>query len=393
MAGRCRGRRAVGVGRTMSLFAVLTLLAQCGGARATPVEELLPVPAPPGQGDRAAGGPWTRADGNPIINVDRLPAGLPSDVARKSNMIWNDPSVLLEDGGYSMWASAGFGGPNGVAIYKLRSSDGLDWTVENGGRPVLEPGSNNQFDSLGVETPVVLKVGDTYHMYYSAYPHGKIPLVTLAHAVSSDGVRWEKRGELTSITGVVDRQNGNPWGWLGRGEPAAVYHEGTFYLYFTDVKCRQSNCRGTPAPIRGISLATSTNGHDFTQQGSEPIIMPSSSYPPSEGWEGYSTPWVLVADGKFELFCDVFRSIDGESLQTSLVRMQSDDGVRFTEVDAHLMVAGQESWAAMSVRSPSVVIDAGVWRMWYAGDNFDPRRNRPASGRLQAGIGTATLRD
>jgi predicted GH43/DUF377 family glycosyl hydrolase len=280
-----------------------------------------------------------------------------------------------------------------VAIYKLRSTDGVQWTVDNGGRPVLEPGGRNDFDSLGVETPMVLKVDSTYHMYYSAYPHGKIPLVTLAHAVSSDGVRWEKRGELTSLTSGVGRQDDNSWGWLGRGEPAAVYHEGTFYLYFTDVKCRQANCRGTPAPIRGISLATSINGHDFTQQGSEPIVLPSASYPPSEGWEGYSTPWVLVVDGRFELFCDVFRSLDGESLQTSIVHLRSDDGTTFGEVAAHVLAAGQAPWSAMSIRSPSVIVDDGIWRMWYAGDNYDPGRDRPASGELRAGIGMATLRD
>jgi hypothetical protein len=120
--------------------------------------------------------------------------------------------------------------------------------------------------------------------------------------------------------------------------------------------------------------------------------MPSASYAATAGWEGYSTPWVLVADGRFELFCDVFRSLGKQSIQTSLVHMRSDDGVRFTEVEADLLTAGREPWAEVSIRSPSVVVSNGVWRMWYAGDNYDPERNKPRGSKIQAGIGVATLR-
>ena len=306
--------------------------------------------------------------------------------------IWNDPSVMREGDGYTMWASKGVGGPKDVAIYKLRSRDGETWEVENDGRPVLEPGAKRDFDSLGVETPVVIKVGDTYHMYYSAYPHGKVPLVTMGHAISSDGTRWKKLGELTSITKPVGQHKGNPWGRLARGEPAVVHHDGTFRLYFTDVKCRQENCKGSPAVIRGISLATSRDGHNFEQQGSEPILLPTASYPASQGWEGYSTPWVVLNDGKFELFCDVFRSIGKQSIQTSITHLTSNDGVKFNEVAAHILTEGGDEWTAVSVRSPSVIIENGVWRMWYAGDNYDPARNKPRGSRIDAGIGLMTIR-
>ena len=125
--------------------------------------------------------------------------------------------MLSEGNGYSMWASVGHGGPKGVAVYKLHSRDGENWEVQNDARPVLEPGGKKDFDSMGIETPVVIKAGDRYHMYYSAYPHGKIPLVTMGHAVSPDGVRWTKQGELTSLSKPVGQNKGNPWGRLGRG--------------------------------------------------------------------------------------------------------------------------------------------------------------------------------
>jgi hypothetical protein len=337
-------------------------------------------------GGRATGrGVFSR--GQQVIGMHRAPKGIRDN----RSSIWNDPSVMRERDRYSMWASKGIGGPKDVAIYKLSSPDGENWQVENDGRPVLEPGGTRDFDSLGVETPMVIKVGDMYHMYYSAYPHGKVPLVTMGHSTSADGLQWKKLGELSSITQPVGTNTGNPWGRLGRGEPAVVHHEGLFYLYFTDVRCRQPDCSGSPAVVRGISLATSRDGHTFVQSGSEPILLQTPSYRASEGWEGYSTPWVFARDGKFELFCDVFRAVGKQSLQTSITHLRSEDGVRFSEVSAHLLTAGGDGWTAVSVRSPSVVVQNGVWRMWYAGDNYDPARNRARGSRLDAGIGVMTL--
>lgn len=337
---------------------------------------------------RGAAERWDPSPANPVVGMNRPPQGFRS----KGPVIWNDPSVMREGDHFTMWASAGHGGPKDVAIYKLRSTDGVSWAMDGDGRPVLEPGSKKDFDSLGVETPVVVKADSTYHMYYSAYPHGRVPLVTIGHATSPDGTHWTKRGELESITSVVGTNKGNPWGRLGRGEPAAMYRDGTFYLFFTDVRCRTDNCKGSPAVVRGISLATSRDGHTFQQRGTQPVLLPSGAYVAERGWEGYSTPWAMWTDGRFDLFCDVFRAVGKQSIQTALAHFQSSDGTSFSEVTADLLIAGREPWAEVSIRSPSVVVSDGVWRMWYAGDNWDPDRNKARGGGIAAGIGMATLR-
>ena len=50
----------------------------------------------------------------------------------------------------------------------------------------------------------------------------------------------------------------------------------------------------------------------------------------------------------------------------------------------------------MSVRAPTVVMEGDEFKMWFAGDNFDPN-HKPAdmlaairSGQLRMGIGMAT---
>lgn len=349
------------------------------------------APLPPG---RDAGNGWRHASDLPVLDVLRSPSGLTASMQKAPLRNWNDPSVLKEGDRYTMWASVGMqGGGKDVAIYKLTSANGTEWSVANGGQPVLE--GSRGWDAYGVETPAVLRVGDTYHMYYTAYQKPGGYIFTMGHATSPDGEHWTKQGELTSLTSVVGRQDGNPWGWLARAEPTAVYHDGAFWLYFTDVRCRV-DCKSGKAPaIRGISLAKSQDGHHFTQVGTEPVLLQSASYPESEGWEGYSTPWVLHDGTSFHLFADVFRK-GAKHYQTRIAHYQSEDGVHFREVERDVVRVEGHPWATKSVRAPSVLVDRGRWMMWYAGDNFD-QENKPKdilaairAGQLRMGIALIT---
>jgi Protein kinase domain len=63
-----------------------------------------------------------------------------------------------------------------------------------------------------------------------------------------------------------------------------------------------------------------------------PIVLQSSHYPATGGWEGYSTPGVFRHEGKFEMFCDVFCQVGNHSVQAAIVHLRSDDGIRFVEV-------------------------------------------------------------
>jgi hypothetical protein len=215
----------------------------------------------------------------------------------------------------------------------------------------------------------------------------------MGHATSSDGDHWKKLGELDSLTGVVGNQTGNPWGWLARAEPAITHHDGTFYLYFADVKCRRDSCQGMPAAIRGISLATSSDGHRFRQVGSEPVLLQSASYPPGDGWEGYSTPWVYHDGKSFQLYVDLFRHVPHGHFQTRIAHYESADGRSFREVETDIVQSEGHPWAKMSVRAPSVVEADGEIKLWYGGDSFDKRKHTGKdvmAGRVYMGIGLAT---
>lgn len=349
-----------------------------------------------------AGPQWQDVSPQPVLDRFNPPAGLPAELRREPLVRWSDPSVLRESDGYAMWASLATrrAGRN-VSIYKLRSPDGQSWSVANDGQPVLLPGSHRrgEFDWFGVATPAVVRIGAGYHMYYSTrhepQPRQDQPRYTMGHAFSSDGLQFTKRGELRALTSVVGQREGNPWGWLARTEPAAVFHDGTFYLYFTDVRCRRGDCGGQPAAIRGISLATSRDGHEFRQQGERPVLLQSASHPSQQGYEGYSTPSVYHDGTWFQLFVGVSRSTDHGSFQTGIAQYRSRDGVHFEEVRADLLAARGHRWAGTSLGAPSVVPGPDALRMWYSGDNFDRRIHRGddlRDGRVRMGIGLAVLR-
>jgi len=344
-----------------------------------------------------AGAGWRHVSTEPVLDIMRRPAGLPSNVQNAPLTNWNDPSVMKENGQYVMWASLGMkGGGKDVSIWKLVSRDGTDWRIVGNG-PVLEGGGFGAWDSYGVETPAVIKVGGTYHMYYTAYKKPIGHLFTMGHATSSDGEHWQKQGELTSLTSVVGNKDGNPWGWLARAEPTAVYVNGEFWLYFTDVHCRSDDCKATPVAQRGVSLAKSRDGQNFTQVGDAPVLLQSASYPPSAGWEGYSTPWVVHDGTSFHLFADLFRqTAKNGHFQTRIAHYQSEDGIHFREVEADVVRVEGHPWATMSVRAPTVIADGNRWLMWYAGDSFDPE-HKPKdmlaairSGQVRMGIAMVT---
>ncbi len=307
-------------------------------------------------------------------------------------LVWNDPSVMRVGNEFWMWLSGGFS-RDGVSIYRYTSPDGVHWSIANGGKPVLVRGnrSTGEFDWLGVETPVVIKAGNLFHMYYSAFKNGQFPLLTMGHAVSPDGDHWQKLGELPGITGVVGRQTGNPWGWLARGEPAAAYIDGTFLLYFTDVKCRSHDCTAEPVPIRGISLAVSKDGHHFQQVGSQPILLPDENeYPSAHGWEGFTTPWVVPVSGQLELYVANFRTINGQSVHRGISRFVSSNGVKFDPVSHHVVLPTENRWSRWHVRSPSVVEHAGKLYLWFAADDFEAGVTDPS--KAITGLGLATLK-
>lgn len=295
---------------------------------------------------------WTEYENNPVIKFsDEL-----------DGILWNDPSVLKEGSGYRMWLTGGrpFDNPIVVKVYEAHSDDGIEWNINP--KPVLEPGKAGSWDELRTETPSVIKVEDTYHLYYSgcSSPCGTYEI---GHATSTDGTHWVKDRRNPVVTHQPDPLK---WGFYAVAEPSIVHYEDTFYLYYASAK---SNYPEYGSPW-GILLSTSENGSAFEPRGA--VYTMTSSYD-SRLFRGYSTPMVYVADGVFHLYHDVVYSPDNPDGfdQVAISHATSEDGVSFAEAGTNI-IAVDAGWKNVAVNGPTVLEDAGTTKMWFAAQTDKP---------------------
>jgi hypothetical protein len=322
-------------------------------------------------------GAWTEHPGNPVIRMGQLLPG----------MVWNDPSVLREGDSYRMWLSGG--DPRDrqrivVQIHAARSADGVAWAIDP--HPCLSPDPAPAWDSLRVETPSVVKVGDTYHLYYSGTDEQRAQQASysIGHATSRDGVTWLKDPANPVITAVED---GHGWGAWGAVEPAAVVdpRDGTISVYYVGLR----RLAGGRAQL-GILLARSRDGSRFTHHvdaaGQRAVVFTRDVPDAAPGaWYGVSTPSVLLRpDGEAHLFCDVLIAPGGPTTarQVALVHAVSRDGTSFAVLEDGFFRIGQGDWKDDDVRAPVVLEREGRFEMWFAGQSRRPF--------YQTGIGFAT---
>lgn len=288
--------------------------------------------------------------------------------------LWNDPWVLPlapgEGGGYRMWLTAGnpFESPIRVSVFTATSADGLSWTRDDS--PLLEPGPSGAWDDARVETPTVVRTPDgTFHLYYSgcagACGGG---IYAIGHATSPDGLTWTKDPANPVITTQDDP---GQWGFYTAAEPAAIYRpaEDQIFLYYVAARGESVDGSGT----FGVLLAKSTDGSRFVHHeegGARAAVWSLTPSHPDTEYRGYSTPAAFV-DGDQRVHL-VYDHVAGpkDFFQVGLGYARSDDGVHFTEVTPNIVCLDKSvPWRSDEVRAPSIVVEQGRVRLWYAGSS------------------------
>lgn len=99
-------------------------------------------------------------------------------------------AVLKFDGKFHMWYTAGDHNSRYTIGYAT-STNGIHWQRENDACPVFEPGSPGDFDDLVVLHPAVVRdeVG-LLHMWYNGV--GPQKSFRVGHATSRDGIHWTR---------------------------------------------------------------------------------------------------------------------------------------------------------------------------------------------------------
>ena len=156
------------------------------------------------------------------------------------------PSMIRDRGTYRMyWCSSQLDG-QGDAIWYATSSDALRWSMY---RVVLKPTpysaeTDDQPDGH-VCDPTVIRVVGTYYMYYTAASLAGINNQVFL-ATSADGVTWTKYPSNHDPQPVI----ANPYfdGEYGIGQATVLFHDGVFYLYYTDAHTGSLSTQVTRSP-------------------------------------------------------------------------------------------------------------------------------------------------
>ena len=294
-----------------------------------------------------------------------------------TDMIWNDPTIIKDGMLYKMWLSGGKLSDQGkdVNIYIATSQDGITWKINP--KPVLFPGNPDDFDEKGVETPSVIKVDSTYHMYYTGtnFKDSHEGRFAIGHATSQDGINWIKDSRNPVIPRTFNGDGPgegkpNAWGWISVAEPGAVYHEGQFYVYYVGSKLRKDDYSGAEPKIQmGVMLAISKDGSNFTFR-PDPVLVQTTSHPHKDGYYGYSTPAAYIDNkSQFHLFYDTAKYISASNQfsQVSLAHAISGDGINFTEKEIDIVKNNQGGWMDVEIRSPFGIEKDNELLLYFAG--------------------------
>jgi len=268
---------------------------------------------------------WARHQGNPVFGGK---LGTCFDVA-----------VLKEADTYRMW----FSWRPRQSLALVESRDGIHW-----GEPgiVLGPNPTSGWED-DINRPAVVKRGDEYQLWYTGQAHGRS---AIGHAVSANGVRWERSGE----TPVLSPEE--PWEKVALMCPHVLWdaREGCFRMWYSG---------GEQYEPDAIGYAASPDGVNWRKCPTNPVFRPD----PGSPWEQHKVSACQVAmhGGWHLMFYIGFRDID--HAQIGLAR--SRDGI--TDWQRHpanpIVRPDAGEWDHDACYKPYALLDGQRWLLWYNG--------------------------
>ena len=284
------------------------------------------------------GSVWTKHPDNPVLTGGPVGAWDEGGV---------DPhTVILEDGVYRMWYTAG------TAFVLLEtgyaeSTDGVHWT-KHPDNPVFPQGESGEWDGLFINVPSIFYDGSTYHMWYSGCT-GLYPLAcAIGYASSPDGIAWTKHPDNPVLT------NGAPGEWDSTGAVfgSQVLYDGagTFTMWYGWVS-ENPSVDGT-----AIGLATSTDGVSWTRYAGNPVLTSG----PDEELE---SPAVVFDGQTYHMWYLLTYP------STAIGYASSPDGIAWTKHPdpVFLGAVGEHVWDE-KFYSQAVFLDGGTFHMLYSAD-------------------------
>lgn len=147
---------------------------------------------------------------------------------------------------------------------------------------------------------------------------------------------------------------GAPWEESSLGSASVVYDGGMYKMWY--------------AAQGAIGYATSSDGINWQRHPGNPV-MTSAGEPvltPTCISQVYD-PEVAFAGGEWKMWYTTGCAWGIGKYVYAISLASSPDGITWTKHPGNPILRGSASWESASVQSPAVVVQDGVYRMWYTG--------------------------
>ena len=276
---------------------------------------------------------WERCEENPLIlSIDET-SWFSTAVTK---------AVLHENGIYRMWFSAWEPGTEQLArVGYAESENGIDWEINSS--PVMQGGPEGSWNCR-IFIGSVLRVDDTLRMWFTGTPESWPADPSIGYAWSIDGESWN----INILIPFLEITPGELW----NSYCEVIYAGNTYHLYYTD--------------LGEINYATSEDGINWEIYDDNPVMTrkPGSFYQkkihPARLVNYNDTLHMWFTGGSQTIVTyDV-----GYAWTTDYVTWNVHDDVALPKG-----AAGQ--WDNYAVFDAEVLLDDGIFKMWYTGWNLE----------------------
>jgi hypothetical protein len=232
--------------------------------------------------------------------------------------------------------------------------------------PVVAPDASLPEESTRCMNPFVIRVDDTYRLYYSGGDPDGRQRICLATASVDRPTDWERYGVVLDLgeSGAFDAN----WCVL----PCLHRFGDRWHLYYTG---NDGSGKGLQS-FRGIGLAVSEDGVHFERRSPELLITGDqvSEYPENRGIAGGGT--VLedrLADGsiRYRMYYTLAVGVPSDDVRVDQEKhcavCHSVDGVRWTDHRIIMSPRADVSNEDVAVAAPYVWQEDDAYRMLYCG--------------------------
>jgi len=155
-----------------------------------------------------------------LVHYPDAPLIIPGFQAPYDSLGVADPELLWDGNAFRIYYTA-TGTDGELRILAALSRNLMDWQPLG---VILEP-EPGSFDRNGVSDPDVLQVGDQYHLYYTGRSHGWKQIGRIS---SDDGIHFSGPRQMVLGPSFSNEH----FDYLGVGESSVIYQDGHYFMMF-----------------------------------------------------------------------------------------------------------------------------------------------------------------